>query len=308
MLCPICRRHASSFYKDVDSFSYYRCPSCKSIHIEPAILQSIDSGVAIRAYDSKYWDMELAAARERASGAALVRAGEAILYARRPVERFLDVGAGPGYLLDRLAQLFPDASNIFHAVEMFPPPVHSAHPNYRAGPVNSMAGTCFDVGVCIEVAEHLTPTMLSNMAQGLAEISKPNSLWLFNTGMPDYVTNEDEAYLDPTGRGHIVSYSIEGLRTIFGPAGFVISALPGKSFAFIAEYRPTGSPVSFDERIYSPLKQNRDLLQQSQLLYQAAFESARAYLYCNLYQQSLQQSSKRGTLLSRMRRLCQKDH
>ena len=78
----------------------------------------------------------------------------------------------------------------------------------------------FDAGVCIEVIEHLTPTILRNLVAQLAAVSRPGSLYLFNSGQPDFVEREDPAYLDPHGRGHIVSYSLAGAASIFGPAGF----------------------------------------------------------------------------------------
>ncbi|MGH8118650.1 MAG: hypothetical protein ACREPJ_15350 [Rhodanobacteraceae bacterium] len=132
----------------------------------------IDAGKSTRIYDETYWAEELHSSRERADGVSLVRAGEAILYARRPVKRFLDVGTGPGYLLDTLACHFPERVDMFYGVELFPPDVHSRHPNYIAGDVGGLK-LRFDVGVCIEVVEHLTPRMLGNVAQGLAGISEP---------------------------------------------------------------------------------------------------------------------------------------
>jgi hypothetical protein len=239
----------------------------------------MDRGEALRTYDRDYWEAELRSARERAKGDGLVRSGEAMLYARRPVERFLDVAAGPGYLLDELSSLFPAHPDLFHAVEMFPPEEHTNHPNYKIGDVGNLQGH-YDAGVCVEVVEHLTPTMLSQLVSGLAKISKPNTLWLFNTGMPDYVRNEDPGYLDPLKRGHVVSYGLPALKHIFEPFGFKVSGLPGKSFAFIAEYQPAYGDLSdFTKRFYSPLSENVVLLKEAALFYLAAFEAARSSYY-----------------------------
>jgi hypothetical protein len=68
----------------------------------------------------------------------------------------------------------------------------------------------FDAGVCIEVIEHLTPATLRTLVAQLAGRSRPGSLYLFNSGQPAFVEQEDPAYLDPHGRGHVVSYSIAG--------------------------------------------------------------------------------------------------
>ena len=51
-------------------------------------------------------------------------------------------------------------------------------------------------------------------------------------------------------------------------------ALPGKSFAFAAEFRPAADALDFEYRIYHPLPHNDALLRESGLMRQAAFESA----------------------------------
>lgn len=275
--CPVCEAGESSFHLRVDGYDYFRCANCGSLHIDEATLAAVDEGKTTRAYDADYWQEELRAARERAQGASLVRAGEAVLYARRPVRQFLDVGTGPGYLLDALAGLLPSHAAAFHGIELFPPEAHSSSPNYHVGDVRDLHGT-FDAGTCIEVVEHLTPRMLRMLARGLAAISSPGSLWLFNTGSPEYVMREDPDYLDPLRRGHIVAYGLRGIRHIFEPLDFRISAIPGKSYAWFAEFKPVEA-LDFSERVYRPLSENRSLLEESGLLFQAAFESARASLY-----------------------------
>ena len=275
--CPVCGAGVSKFHARIDGYDYFQCIDCSSLYIDRATLDRIDAGQSTRVYDESYWNEELRSARERADGVSLVRAGEAILYARRPVERFLDIGTGPGYLLDALARHFPAHPDMFHGVELFPPEEHSAHSNYLIGDVGHLQGY-FDAGTSIEVAEHLTPKMLKNVARGLAAISKPGTLWLFNTGMPDFVIKEDPGYLDPLRRGHIVSYGLRGIAHLFEPFGFRISPIPGRSYAWYAEFKPVESP-GFDERVYRPLPENRKLLEESGLLFQAAFESARVALY-----------------------------
>ena len=285
--CPVCQTGESSFHARIDGYDYFRCGGCGSLFIDRATLDMIDAGESTRVYDEAYWNEELRSARERADGVSLTRAGEAILYARRPVERFLDVGTGPGYLLDALARNFPAHPDMFHGVELFPPDEHSTHPNYKVGDVGDLRER-FDAGTCIEVAEHLTPKMLKGLARGLAAISSPGTLWLFNTGMPEYVLEQDPGYLDPLRRGHIVSYGLRGVAHLFEPFGFKISAIPGKSYAWFAEFKPTEAPT-FDERVYHFLPQNRKLLEEFGLLFQAAFESARASLYQQLPQQQQQE-------------------
>lgn len=275
--CPVCEAGKSSFHRRIDGYDYFRCDACGSLHIDNATLDAIDTGKSTRIYDAQYWQDELRAARERAQGVSLVRAGEAILYSRRPVRRFLDVGAGPGYLLDTLAGLLPSYAGVFHGIELFPLDVHSTNPNYHIGGILDLDGV-FDAGTCIEVVEHLTPRMLRNLARDLAAIGAPGSLWLFNTGSPEYVLREDPDYLDPLRRGHIIAYGLRGVRHVFEPSGFRIDAIPGKSYAWFAEFMPVET-LDFSERVYRPLDENRALLEESGLLFQAAFESARASLY-----------------------------
>jgi hypothetical protein len=66
---------------------------------------------------------------------------------------------------------------------------------------------------------------------------------------------------------------------VFEPRGFRVTALPGKSLAFVAEFLCAADAPDFGHRIYYPLPYNHALLRESRLMYQAAFESARAYFY-----------------------------
>jgi len=276
--CPICPDGSGRLFRNVDGYDYFWCGACDSIHIHPDVLADLDAGIAlVGEYAQEYWQQERVGALERAAGLSLCRLGEAILYCRRPVQRFLDVGAGPGFLLQEAQRLIDPDARIFHGVEKFPPPYAVECPNFHLGGVESLQGK-FDAGVCIEVIEHLTPRMLDQMLRELATVSEPGSLWLFNTGMPDYVRNEDPAYLDPVHRGHIISYSLVGLRPYFERNGFAVRELPGRSFGFFAEFQPSEAP-DFESRFCAPLPANLMLLQRHGLLYHAAFETARSYFY-----------------------------
>jgi len=48
---------------------------------------------------------------------------ETIAYCRRPIEAFIDLGDGTGWLLDTLEMLLPEVIDRFHAVELHPPPL-----------------------------------------------------------------------------------------------------------------------------------------------------------------------------------------
>ena len=262
----------------VDGHEYFACGGCGSLHIAPLVLDMLDAGGSLVGdYTEEYWEQERVGAIERANGMSLCRAGEAILYCRRPVRRFLDVGAGPGFLVRELQRLLDPDARIFHGVEKYPPPYAVHCPNLLQGDIRDVEGT-FDAGVCIEVVEHLTPAMLDGLIAGLAGASEPGSFWLFNTGMPDYVRKEDPAYLDPMRRGHIISWSLAGITPYFERYGFVVRELPGRSFGFFVEYQPAESP-EYEARFCAPLPENRRLLLRHGLLYQAAFETARSYFY-----------------------------
>lgn len=281
--CPLCTRGMLSPLRDVDGVQYLRCDTCGSILAEAAFLDRTMAGEA-RNYDDNYWASELKAAQERGYGASLVRLAEVFLYARRPVRRFLDISSGAGTLLDAAAEILPEIADVFWGVEPFPPPVafRARHPNYRIGHLHTLDGK-FDGGTCIEVIEHLPPSVLRAMLTDLASISEPDAVWYFNSAQPTFVIRDDPSYLDPYTRGHIASYSIEGLRPVFAEVGFTLNALPGRDWAFLAEYT-RGQPEDSNamlERVWRMLPENRALLGSARfgpLLLVAALEGARCYI------------------------------
>ncbi len=282
--CPVCAVGHSRHYAIIESLNFFQCDSCQSVYLDPEILVSIDCGTDPRFFDERYWKRERDKARLRASGESLTRAGEAILYARRPVRRFLDVGAGGGELLDELVWLFPEDEDLFHGIEAFPPSHHSDHQNFKTGSVGSLEGK-IDAGVCIEVLGYLTPKNLQSLISDLSRVSEIDSLWLFQTGEPNFeIGDKKPGDLGPLSRGRILSYSLKGLGPIFERSGFKIQECPGKSFAFIAEFRPS-SVIPFEKRFTHPLEYNQKLLLKSGLLYQASFECARSYFYFNEYRE-----------------------
>jgi SAM-dependent methyltransferase len=279
MRCAVCKANAAQRYRNVDGVGYLRCGACGSLFADPDFLVA---GTVVYADD--YWRNELHAARERCFGPAVLRVAETIAYCRLPIRAFVDIGAGTGWLLDALETLLPEVIDRFHAVEPYPPPPphRTSNANYVVGTLDSVDRT-FDAGVCIEVIEHLTPTILRNLVAQLAAVSRPGSLYLFNSGQPDFVEREDLAYLDPHGRGHIVSYSLAGAASIFGPAGFNVITLPGRAWAFLAEFGPQ-HPVDSEAliaRLWHPVPENVSMLQSArfgELIRAAGIEAARAYL------------------------------
>jgi hypothetical protein len=277
--CPVCGASAIRPFQVVDGYQYYECGTCGSIFVDPKLIAEMDAGRPVRAYDGTYWEMEARESRARSFGAALSRVAETLLYARLPVKRFLDIGAGPGFLLDALSAYLPASRNIFWGVEQYPPDKHTEHPNYKIGSLMDLPGT-FQAGVCIEVIEHLTPTMLRGLIASLAPKSEPNSIYLFNTGLSSFVKKENLRYLDPVRRGHIMSWGLAGLSRLFKEHDFDLIALPGKSWAFLVEYQPTPGGVPFDERIWHPVAANKAILHDPVMgshMYVVGLDTARAY-------------------------------
>ncbi len=281
--CPVCLRGPCVPFRTIAGVDYFKCDACGSLFADPAFLEKAARGEA-QTYRAAYWQAEQRAALDRCYGSSPIRAAEAFLYCRRPIRRFLDVGAGSGHLLDALSTLLPSARHVFHGVDAFPPapPNRTTHPNFVEGSVADMAGP-FDAGICVEVIEHLTPDTLRTIIGELAGVSAPGALYLFNSGQPDYVEQEEPAYLDPVVRGHVVSYSIAGARAIFEPLGFNIIQLPGRAWAFLAEFGPV-EPVSHDQlytRLWTAVPENLALLRADpfgHLLYAAGLDAARCYL------------------------------
>lgn len=280
--CPICQEGISSHWRVVDGYDYFQCRLCKSIHIAPGVLEKIDHGAAVVEYSDSYWRQELNSARMRSYGSSLARFAEMVLYCLRPIEKFVDIGSGPGYLLDALTTYLPMSKDIFYGVERFPPPLEerTSNRNYIIGGVKD-CGLKIDAGLCVEVVEHLTPSMLKSLYSDLAEVSFPNSLYMFNTGLPDFVESTDPGYMDPIRRGHIVSYGLKGIARLAKPFGFTVIPIPGKNWAYCLEYKScSSSGEDIRDRIWTADQRNKAILKDSnmgELMWILGIETARAY-------------------------------
>jgi len=281
-MCPCCNSTRIRPYTRRQAFDYFSCPRCGAIFIDPRLIEEIDAGKSLVTYDETYWANELPAARERAYGPCLARAAEVIYYCRVPIHRFLDIGTGPGYFLDAIERYLP-GSPIFYGSEKFPPPNEhrSRSSRYIVGNLGDVANR-FEAGMCMEVLEHLTPAMVQALFSELLAVSIPGSLFLFNSGLAEYVRNEDPAYLDPASRGHIVSYTVEALTELLRGIPFTIRSIRGKSWAFCAERQPVEDPKEdITQRVWSPLPENIRILEDAAMgsvLKILGRESIRAYL------------------------------
>lgn len=289
MKCVVCGVPGASPYRSIAGVQYLECGDCRSLFADPAFLSAM-TRAAVKEYDRTYWEEELRPARDRAYGSSLARVAETFCYCRIAIERFIDIGSGPGYLLDALQGVLPQQQALFHGVELFPPEQESrsTHPNYRIGTLGDLEGH-FQAGVCIEVIEHLQPDTLRQLLAQLAHRSSVGAMYYFSSGQPEYVKGEDPDYLDPLVRGHIIAYSLKGLRPLFAAAGFQLIPLPGRSWAFLAEYLPEQAslqppPPTADEllnRLWTMLPANQQKLSGGSygpMMQVMGIESARCYL------------------------------
>ena len=288
--CILCNGSALEWKKRA-GYIYYFCKKCKSIFIDPKIIERLDNDndFSLREYDDDYWQMEAMASKERSWGVALARMAEIIYYVRIPVRGFLDIGGGPGYFLDAVAKYLPEYKDIFYSVEKFPPKTEkddnsglgrTISPNYITTGYEDLP-VKMQAGMCIEVVEHLTPKMFAGILKDIAMVSDEGASYIFNTGMPKYVKKEDPAYMDPVRRGHIVSYSLKSVARLAEPYGFTAIPIPGKTWAFVLEYHSkSSSSENITNRIWSALPENLELLTSSNMgsvLKILGLETARAY-------------------------------
>jgi 2-polyprenyl-3-methyl-5-hydroxy-6-metoxy-1,4-benzoquinol methylase len=282
--CPVCLAGPARLHRPVDGIDYFSCDACGSLFADPAFMARVDAG-ELANYQTTYWESELQAARARGYGVSLARVAETIRMCRLPIARFIDIGTGAGFLLDALAELLPELSDRFYGIEAFPPALahRSPHAHYRLGTLGTM-NEMFEAGVCIEVIEHLSPATLRGLVAQLAARARPGALFLFNSAQPGFVEARDPAYLDPLGRGHIVAYSIAGATSIFAPSGFNIITLPGRQWAFMAEYGVPAEPAGTEallHRLWAPHPENIAMLEGARfgpLMIALGLDAARVYL------------------------------
>lgn len=283
MKCIICQTSTAVPFRKIDHVDYFECKGCESIFADPVFI--VDVYVTRNKYDEYYWNSECASARERSFGSSLNRVAEVFLYARVPINKFIDIGSGPGYLLDAVSVVLPKYSTNFYSIELFPPPINfrSLHKNYKIGSLENI-GERFDAGCCIEVIEHLSPDALKNLIEQMALTSNLGALYYFNSAQPSFVRNTDPGYLDPHVRGHICSYSLIALEKIFLSYGFTLIPLPGRDWGFLVEYgQIDDASTNFETlmtRVWNPVPANSEILKVNNFgpfMYTCGVESARCY-------------------------------
>lgn len=283
MKCLICDYSKTEIFKVVDNVTYFECLDCHSLFADPQFINNLEDGQ--HHYNNQYWENEIPAAKERSFGSSINRVCEVFLYSRIPIKRVVDVGTGSGYLLDALSVIMPQHSNLFFGCEKFPPPFQfrTQHENYVIGDISDLSGK-YSAGVCIEVIEHLSPTILCELVEQLSYKAENQAIFYFNSAQPTFVKNTDPNYLDPFNRGHIVSYSLKALKTIFANFGFTLIELPGRDWCFLAEYKSSGNLTDTEgllTRLWTAVPENIEILNNNgfgPLAYTIGLESARCYL------------------------------
>jgi hypothetical protein len=282
--CPCCYAKKTKHFKVIEGYDYYQCTGCGSLFLDPDYLLRIDQGDSLVEYREDYWSFEVESSRKRSWGACLARLAEVIHYSKRDIDVFLDIASGTGFILDAVNYYIPGSSDKFYATEKYPPPDiqnRTQSKNYFVGEIDDFPYKV-DAGMCIEVVEHLTPSMLREFLSSIASISNENAVYLFNSGMPEFVINENPGYLAPNKVGHIVSYSLDAMRFITKDYGFSVYAIQGKTWAYILEYSKEYNPKeNICDRIWSITDHNRNILsdpQTGEVLRILGLESARAYM------------------------------
>jgi hypothetical protein len=278
--CPICLSlKYIHFFLESNVGNFYECASCDFIFFINDIAHASSIGNSIN-YEDLYSAEELLAAKNRAFGVSIARAAEVFVLARKPIKNFLDIGTGPGFFLDAILKYLPDSDASFLGVEMFPPEsqFRTNHLGFRTGWLDQFDDESIDGGICIEVLEHLSASEVKDLFSLLFIKATNGATFMFNTGLTEYVKNEDMAYLDPTLRGHISIWSVNALRKLVRDEGWTFSSIPNRSWAFLAEKCPE-SQVDLSTRVWSPVPENIKALSgssNSQLLYLLGRDSLRA--------------------------------
>ena len=283
MNCLVCNHARIKTFKTIDDIKYFECDGCGSLFADPQFIYKLQLNNLH--YDDTYWENETSASRERSYGSSINRVCEVFFYSRIPIKSFIDIGTGPGYLLDAISLLAPNYRNIFYGCEIFPPPIQfrTQHENYKVGRVCDLDKK-FSAGVCIEVIEHLSPDMLEELIKQLADVAEDEAIFYFNSAQPSFVKNVDLGYLDPLVRGHIVSYSLKGLKRIFANYGFTLIELPGRDWCFLVEYNSKSNLIGSEgllTRLWTAVPENIAVLKENgfgPLMYSVGLESARCYL------------------------------
>lgn len=263
--CSICGSNKSAAWFNQD---FVECKDCDFIFWRKENLDVASTGSG---YGDNYWNAELASAHERAWGVSVARAAEVVLLAKIPIDKFLDIGTGSGYFLEAMHHFLPNEDITFVGVEKYPPQVdqRSKNKGYIQGWLDLFEEEEFDGGICIEVLEHLTVVQVQDLFQLLSKKVKENSIFLFNTGLTDYVKEEDPNYLDPLIRGHISIWSVEAITRLVSKFGWQIYEMPNRKWAFLAEKSGVRDDDIFS-RIWNPVPQNVNALkgvEQSNLLH-----------------------------------------
>ena len=272
--CQICKssKHINWFDEE-----FLECKQCDFIFWSKDNSEEVSTSTS---YGENYWNAELASAHDRAWGVSVARAAEVVLLAKIPIKKFLDIGTGSGDFLDAMNYFLPNKDIVFVGIEKYPPrkEFQSENKGYKQGWLDLLEENDFDGGIRIEVLEHLTVNQVEGLFDLLAQKSKDNSIFMFNTGLTDYVKDEDPGYLDPLIRGHVSIWSVKAIAKLVSRFGWQIYKIPNRKWAFLAE-KSDFRDEDFISRIWNPLPQNLSALEgveQSNLLHILGRDGLRA--------------------------------
>lgn len=160
---------------DIEGIAHYGCRAVDTFVVDPEVLNATDWRNSLQNSDLDCWHVEDRSVRQPAPCHSVVRASQALCYARHDVARFVD--AGTGHLRAHRSKLFPSHRDLFHVVELFRPAIHHTYPNSRVGNTADLEDE-LDAGICLKFAAHSPPKMISRIVKRFLQIIQENSLWL----------------------------------------------------------------------------------------------------------------------------------
>jgi 2-polyprenyl-3-methyl-5-hydroxy-6-metoxy-1,4-benzoquinol methylase len=219
--CPVCQSQKSTFFKEYNACSLYRCEKCHTTFVSPYI----SSEQVTDLYNSSI---------DRASSELITRLDKKMRRARRRAKhlknytggnRFLDVGSNVGFMVEAARE------NGFTAegVEVDPNYVATAKKNFPKNTFSqgmiedyTSSGGPFDLVYCSEVIEHVPNSR--PFAEALAGQVRPGGYLYITTPdishwrIPGDIAKWD-AFCPPS---HCVFFTPDSLKNLFLENGLVL--------------------------------------------------------------------------------------
>ena len=260
MRCAVCKANAAQRYRNVDGVGYLRCGACGSLFADPDFLAAeqlssmptTTGGMSCMRRGSAASARRCCAWRRR-SRIVVCRSARSSISAPAPVGCSMHLR----HCCQRRSIGSMRSSSIRRPRRTAPAIRTTSSARWTA------CDRTFDAGVCIEVIEHLTPTTLRSLVAQLAAVSRPGSLYLFNSGQPDFVEREDPGLSrSARPRPHRLVFAALVPRASSGRPGSMSSRCPAAPGLFL----PSSGRCSLVDadaliaRLWHPVPENVSML------------------------------------------------